>query len=115
VEHFQIREEDILGIIISTGEHNPVTGVIETENDIHAMAGILNMVKPLLGDATADYYRLVKINLKDGSTVALEFGGQGRFFKVIDTGIFYEMASPEKHEMFKQQIEQAEKAYLQKE
>lgn len=93
-ESFQMLLKDISNATIHTDSTDAaITGVIKNSQDIQTMVDILHDSPRLIGDATADFYRLLKISMKDGSVITLEFGGQGRFFKVMETGIFYDVES----------------------
>lgn len=110
-EIFMIKKEDISSVTISTGENDPISGVIDKETDIYHLVSLLNNAVHLTGDATADYYRLVKLNMKDGSVKALEFGGHGQFFKVLDSGVFFKLEPPENHKKLNKLIDRVEKEY----
>ncbi|WP_419873344.1 hypothetical protein [Candidatus Pristimantibacillus sp. PTI5] len=96
---FEINGEDISKVSISTGPNDMVTGVIETPEDIGLLTQILNTATPLTGDATADYYRLLTIDKMNGSTIELEFGGNGWFFKSLETSLFYELSPDQRTEI----------------
>lgn len=113
-EKFMLKKEDILSVTISTGVKDPVSGVIDAETDIYNLVNLLNKVTHLTGNATADYYRLVKINMKDGSVKVLEFGGNGQFFKVLDSGVFFKLEPPENHKILNKLIDRVEKEYQRK-
>jgi len=92
--NFQMLEESIKSIDIYMGSKNTeLSGTINEEVDIATLATLLNNAPVLKGEATADFYRILKINNKDGAVVSLEFGGYGNFFKNIDTGVFYSIDS----------------------
>ncbi|MFR9708903.1 hypothetical protein ACL02P_05640 [Paenibacillus sp. MB22_1] len=110
-EKFMIKKEDISSVTISTGVNDPVSGVIDAETDIYNLVSLLNNSTHLTGNATADYYRLVKLNMKDGSVKALEFGGNGQFFKVLDSGVFFKLEPPENHKKLNKLIDRVEKEY----
>lgn len=114
VESFQISGEDISKVSISqgpfsTGKDEKNNAVIDTPEDIKELAEILNNSPLLTGDETADYYRLLTIVKKDGSNITLEFGGNGRFFKNVDTGIFFKLELESKQEDLNKLIEGVEK------
>jgi hypothetical protein len=106
-----LKKEDISSVTISTGVNDPVSGVINAETDIYNLVNLLNKVTHLTGNATADYYRLVKLNMKDGTVRVLEFGGNGQFFKVLDSGVFFKLEPPENHKIFNKLIDRVEKEY----
>ncbi|MFC0213342.1 MULTISPECIES: hypothetical protein [Paenibacillaceae] len=108
---FMLKKEDISSVTISTGVNDPVSGVINAETDIYNLVNLLNKVTHLTGNATADYYRLVKLNMKDGTVRVLEFGGNGQFFKVLDSGVFFKLEPPENHKIFNKLIDRVEKEY----
>lgn len=90
-QSFEITSEDITKVNISTGPNDKVTAVIEKNEDIALLTQILNTATPLAGDATADYYRLLTIKKKNGRATELEFGGNGWFFKSLETSVFWEL------------------------
>jgi predicted HAD superfamily phosphohydrolase len=88
-----------------------ISGVIKTTEDIKALADILNNSTSPVGDATADYYRLMEINKKDGSAISLEFGGNDRFFKIVDSGVFFKLEPEDNYKELNTLIDRIEKEY----
>lgn len=107
---FQMLLKDISNATIHTDSTDlDITGVIDHSKDVQTMVDILNDSPALIGDATADFYRLLKISMKDGSVITLEFGGQGRFFKVVETGVFYDVESKGNVKLLNEFINRIEK------
>lgn len=65
----------------------------------------------MIGDATADFYRVFEITKKDGDKISLEFGGRGRFFKDMESGVFYQLEPKTKYEALKKLIDRVELNY----
>lgn len=111
-ESFQMVLTDISNATIYTDSTDAaITGVIDHSQDLQTMVDILHDSPILIGDATADFYRLLKISVQDGSVITLEFGGQGRFFKVMETGIFYDVESKGNVNQLNEFINRIEKEY----
>lgn len=109
---FQINSEDISNVTVYTGtKDQDISGVIDTAEDIQALTNLLNNSPVLDGDATADYYRLLKISMKDGSVISLEFGGNGGHFKNLDTGVFYYLEPLDNEKALNKIIDRIEKEY----
>lgn len=107
IEHFQINSEDISSVTIYTGPvKHEVSGVIKTAADIKLLTDILNSATSPIGDATADFYRMVKINKKDESVISL-----GKFFKQLDSGIFFKLDPEDKYRELNKLIDRVEKEY----
>lgn len=66
----------------------------------------------MIGDATADFYRILEITNKDGSRISLEFGGNGRFFKNRESELYYQLDSETKYEALHQLIDRVERKDL---
>jgi len=112
VERFQIDENEISYVTVYQGPVNyTVSGVIESATDIQLLADILNGATYPVGNGTADYYRLFKIMMKDGSEENLEFGGHGRFFKIVETGVFFKLEPEKHHEVLHELVDRIEKEY----
>lgn len=112
VERFQIDEKEISYVTVYHGPVNyTVSGVIKSATDIQLLADILNGATYPVGNGTADYYRLLKITMKDGSEEDLEFGGHGRFFKILETGVFFKLEPENNHEVLNELVDRIEKEY----
>lgn len=113
---FKISSEEVSSIVILD---NPVakdikqetTAVIDNHKDIKEIVDVLNNSPAYMGAATADFYRIMEITSKDGTKTLLEFGGQGRFFKDINSGVFFGLDPENKFEDLNAFIDQAEQKY----
>lgn len=114
---FKISSEEVSNIVIFD---NPVakdikqetTAVIDTHKEIKEIVDVLNNSPAYVGAATADFYRIIEITIKDGTKTSLEFGGQGRFFKEMNSGMFFILDPEDKFEVLNAFIDRAEQNYL---
>jgi len=110
-EHFQIIEYNIVSATIYTGiKTHTVSGVVHSAEDIKTLSDVLNSATSPAGNVTADYYRLIKIKMKDDSVISLEFGGRGGHFHVLETGVSFKL-EPEKRNELNHLVDRLEKEY----